>query len=227
MLNLLIGALNKLHRNLLVARWRRRMDHLIAGGMKVGKNVVIEPGAILDQRTPFLIEIGDNVAIANGARILTHDATAYKWAGYYTRLGRVHIRDNVFIAENVIILPGVTIGPNALVAAGSVVNKDIPPNSCVAGVPARFYSKFEEMLDRQRQGIQTRPLFKHETLYYGDNKGAIASCREAVKDGDAYVQGFPGPYAFMLNPDASADPNRRPSPPSESGPAGPKIPQNS
>lgn len=47
------------------------------------------------------------------------------------------IKDHVWIGMNVIILKGVTIGEGAVVAAGSVVNKDVPPHCLVAGVPAR------------------------------------------------------------------------------------------
>lgn len=48
------------------------------------------------------------------------------------------IKDHVWIGMNVIILKGVTIGEGAVVAAGSVVNKDVPPHCLVAGVPARI-----------------------------------------------------------------------------------------
>lgn len=47
------------------------------------------------------------------------------------------IEDHVWIGMNVIVLKGVTIGEGAVVAAGSVVNKDVPPHCLVAGVPAR------------------------------------------------------------------------------------------
>lgn len=46
------------------------------------------------------------------------------------------IGDHVWIGMNVIVLKGVTIGEGAVVAAGSVVTKDVPPYSLVAGVPA-------------------------------------------------------------------------------------------
>lgn len=47
------------------------------------------------------------------------------------------IQDHVWVGMNVIVLKGVTIGEGAIVAAGSVVNKDVPPYSLVAGVPAK------------------------------------------------------------------------------------------
>lgn len=50
---------------------------------------------------------------------------------------RIEIGDHVWIGMNVIVLKGVTIGEGAIVAAGSVVNKDVPPHCLVAGVPAK------------------------------------------------------------------------------------------
>jgi acetyltransferase-like isoleucine patch superfamily enzyme len=49
----------------------------------------------------------------------------------------VVIRKNAWIGAGAIILPGVTVGENSVVAAGALVNKDIPPNTVVAGVPAK------------------------------------------------------------------------------------------
>lgn len=199
MLKDMVRLLEKEWKALNLQRWQRRMDGLIAMGLKVGKNVVIESTVYLDQSSPFLIEIGDNCALAHGVRVLAHDATPFRFLGGYTRLGRVHIKENCFIAENVIILPGVTIGPNALVAAGSVVNKDIPPNSCVAGVPARFYAKFDEMLDRHKEAFDKRPLFDHDRLYHGD-QAERDRCKAACEDGDCYVRGFPGTYPYTIHP---------------------------
>jgi acetyltransferase-like isoleucine patch superfamily enzyme len=50
----------------------------------------------------------------------------------------IHIGDNVWIGMNAVVLKGVTIGDNSIVAAGSIVTKDVPPNTIVAGNPARI-----------------------------------------------------------------------------------------
>ena len=49
----------------------------------------------------------------------------------------IHIGENVWLGANVTVLGGVTIGDNAVIAAGAVVTKNIPPNTVAAGVPAR------------------------------------------------------------------------------------------
>ena len=51
------------------------------------------------------------------------------------------IKDNAWIGMSAIILKGVTVGEGAIVAAGSVVTKDVPPHTIVAGVPARVIKK--------------------------------------------------------------------------------------
>lgn len=57
---------------------------------------------------------------------------------------RVKIGKNVWIGSHATILGGVNIGDNAVIAAGAVVNRDVPPNTVVAGVPARIIKHIEE-----------------------------------------------------------------------------------
>jgi len=56
----------------------------------------------------------------------------------------VTIGDNVWICAGVIVLPGVTIGANSVIGAGSVVTKDIPPDSLAVGNPCKVIRKVNE-----------------------------------------------------------------------------------
>ena len=58
--------------------------------------------------------------------------------------GNIVLSDNVWIGANSTIIGGITIGKNAVVSAGSVVTKDIPPNTVVGGVPAKVIKTFDD-----------------------------------------------------------------------------------
>ncbi|MGO4784646.1 acyltransferase [Cryobacterium sp. W22_MBD10_FK3] len=96
------------------------------------------------------IAIGNNVNIGGYVQIFTleHDPQAEDFG---VQGGPVSIGDMAYIATRAIILPGVTIGEGAVVAAGAVVTKDVPPYTIVGGVPARFIGdrtkKLEYVLD--------------------------------------------------------------------------------
>ncbi len=182
-------------------RYRMRIRRLVARGLTLGKNVTIQYSAQIDDVYPYLIRIGNNCSISNEVRILAHDATPFKFTNGYTRLGKVEIRDNCFIGEKAIILPGVTIGPNVLIAAGSVVNRDLPPNSCVAGIPARVYGRFDELIEQHQRRIATRPTFEYSDLNPECSEQTRRSVWEAVQDGDAYLKGYTRKYPFTLNSD--------------------------
>lgn len=93
------------------------------------------------------LTIGARVCINDGAKILTasHDIKHPNWP---TLAKPVTIEDYAWIAVNAIILPGVTIGRGAVVGAGAVVAKDVPPYGLAVGNPARiFESRRPETLD--------------------------------------------------------------------------------
>lgn len=82
------------------------------------------------------IKVGNNVAISHDVTIMDSDAHQVEYEGYKSTKPII-IEDNVWIGSRALILKGVTIGKGAIVAAGSVVTKDVPPNSMVVGVPAK------------------------------------------------------------------------------------------
>ncbi len=102
-------------------------------GVKLGKHVVIAAYVIIDPYFPELITIEDNVIIGVGSSILTHE---YSQQGL--RKGPVHIKHHALIGGMSMIRSGVTIGEHAVVAAHSLVNKNVEGYTTVGGVPAKL-----------------------------------------------------------------------------------------
>lgn len=100
----------------------------------IGANSVVGIDAILDGRGGIVI--GRNVNLSSEVAIWTaeHDVNHPL---FQMRLGDVTIEDHAWLSFRVTVLPGVTVGKGAVVAAGSVVTKDVPPFAIVAGVPAK------------------------------------------------------------------------------------------
>jgi acetyltransferase-like isoleucine patch superfamily enzyme len=118
-------------------------------GSKIGKNVDIANFVIMEDSYPELIVIGDNVDIAPGVIIATHDSVFTCLQRKSTvRTGNVVIRNNVYIGAGAVILPGVIIGEYSIIGAGAVVVRDIPPYSVAYGVPAKVHCTIEEWLEK-------------------------------------------------------------------------------
>ncbi|MEM2933398.1 MAG: acyltransferase [Methanocellales archaeon] len=111
-----------------------RLKNLLyrAIGIKVGRNVAIGLGAMLDIFFPELIEIGENSIIGYNSVILAHEFLIKE-----LRVGEVKIGRNVLIGANVTILPGIEIKDGAIISAMSLVNTDLTSNCFAGGVPAR------------------------------------------------------------------------------------------
>lgn len=112
--------------------------------VSIGDNVVVNYGTMLDGRF-YPVEIGSNVSVGPNAQIytLSHDPQSERFA---TAGGPVVLEDYCWVAANALILPGVRVGYGAVVAAGSVVTKDVPAHTIVAGVPAKPVGKRTEAL---------------------------------------------------------------------------------
>jgi acetyltransferase-like isoleucine patch superfamily enzyme len=103
----------------------------------VGDNTMITGPLAIDLGAP--VHIGNLVRIGHQVLLLTVD---HEIGPDYLRCGPhsfapIRIGDGAWLASRVTVLPGVTIGDGAVVAAGSVVVRDVPPNVLVAGVPAK------------------------------------------------------------------------------------------
>lgn len=119
----------------------------------VGENFFFQPRIIPSD--PKLVKFHNNVTVTSNVTFVTHDV----FHEGLNRLGKgnfeylckeIEVFDNVFIGCNSTILPGIKIGPNALIAAGSVVTKDVKPNTVVAGNPARVIETFDEYLEKRK-----------------------------------------------------------------------------
>jgi len=117
-----------------------RRNLLKIGGVHLGKGCFIGSNVNFDGIYPNLIEVGDNCVITSGTHILSHFFNT-KDRRFYA--GRVVIGNHVFIGLNTLIVNPVNIGDNAVIAAGSIVNKDIPANEIWGGNPARFIKKID------------------------------------------------------------------------------------
>jgi acetyltransferase-like isoleucine patch superfamily enzyme len=111
--------------------------------IRVGRNVFI------NQNCTFYdlggIDIGDDVMIGPNVSIITTGHPLEPSQRRAVTLGKpIVIERNVWIAAGATIVGGVTVGENAVVAAGSVVTKDVPPNTLVGGNPARVIRSIGE-----------------------------------------------------------------------------------
>ena len=82
------------------------------------------------------ITIGDNVQVAAYVKLISNNHDPYDRMVLTCR--PVVLKRNCWIGAGAVILPGVTVGENSIVGAGSVVTKDVPDNTVVAGNPAKF-----------------------------------------------------------------------------------------
>ena len=126
-----MATLNKLGklRELLVAA--KRKYYIRIWGMDLHPTCTFSLSARFDLTYPRGVHVGAETYVAFDAAILAHDRTRRLYAN--TRIGK-----RCFIGARSIILPGVEIGDECVVGSGSVVTKDVPSRSVVAGNPARI-----------------------------------------------------------------------------------------
>ena len=116
---------------------------------------------------PYMIKIHDNVVISARVNFITHDVIndmlarkigadpGEQLSEYY--MGTIEIFNNVVIGSDSTILYNTRIGPNAIIAAGSVVTRDVPEGAIVGGHPARVIGKTDDLLAKRKK-LRDMPL---------------------------------------------------------------------
>lgn len=157
---------------------------LVKRGLTVGTDFNRQQGCYVDPTHCFLIEIGDHVTMSIRVTLLAHDASTKKILGY-TKIGQIHIGNNVFIGANTTVLPNVRIGDNCIIGANSVVTKSLPENTVAAGNPARVICSVEEY--KAKWMTQKRVFDESYRFSKAITKEKIEEMKKATQEGISFI----------------------------------------
>ncbi len=111
-------------------------------GYSVGQNAYIgQDLLIIDEPSDWgMVSIGDRAAISARVTLVVHSNPHFSRIDPYvpTKYAPIIIENDAWLGTGVVVLPGITIGEGSVVGANSVVTRDVPPYTIVAGAPARF-----------------------------------------------------------------------------------------
>lgn len=119
---------------------KMEMVVLPGGHLEIGSNVFINYGSSLVSSKH--VKIGNDVLIGTHVMVMDCDFHRVEDKSWDTTGEAIILEDRVWLGNRSIVLKGVTVGHDAVVAAGSVVTKDVPPRTVVAGVPAKVVRRF-------------------------------------------------------------------------------------
>lgn len=154
---------------------QRKVKYLRSQGCKIGDNNILLSTTSFCGSEPYLIEIGSNCLFSTDIKMTTHDGGAHVVDNFYKpnplvdKVGRIKIGNNVFIGCNVLVMPNVVIGDNVIIGAGSVVTKNVPSNTCAAGIPCKVICTIEEYYQKNLK----KNMFYPTSRMQKDKKKAI------------------------------------------------------
>lgn len=128
---------------------RVRLDSTVAkmelvtlptGHLEIGNNVFINYGSSLVSSNH--VKVGNDCLIGTHVMVMDCDFHRVEDKAWDTTGEPIVIEDRVWLGNRSIVLKGVTVGHDSVVAAGSVITKDVPPRTVVAGVPAKVIRQF-------------------------------------------------------------------------------------
>ncbi len=144
----------------------------------------------LDRKTfgtePYLITLGERVAVAQEVRFVTHDGGAWVFRDEMPNLdvvGRISVGDHTLLGMGAILLPGTEIGARCIVAAGAVVRGTVPDGTVVAGIPAKPVMSIEDYrrsVVKRGIHVRDRPLAERQRLYVQFLDGEVDNRGEPI-----------------------------------------------
>ena len=137
--NTKIGVFVEIQKNARVGRNCKISSHSF-----ICEGVTIEDNAFIGHSVVFINDTYPRATNGNGGLQTEKD-----W-----KVEPILVKSGASIGSNCTILSNVTIGENAIVGAGSVVTKDVPPNTIVAGNPARFFRSIESLSQPENADLQ-------------------------------------------------------------------------
>lgn len=126
-------------------------------GAQIGEGCFIVPTVLGTE--PYLVKIGNHVAIAQGVKFETHDGGIWLFRNEVPDIqvfGPIIIEDNCVIGQNAVLFPNIRIGRNSIVGASSVVISDVPSDTIVMGVPARPFGSVVKYKEKHLQTWQAQ-----------------------------------------------------------------------
>lgn len=167
-MNLIKSIVRQIHEKILsYCSSEQRIKYLRRKGVKIGQNCIISTLSFSTE--PFLIEIGNHVAISSDTVFITHDGSIRCFIDELQGgiFGKIKIGNNVSIGIKCIIILNTSIGDNCIIGAGSVLRGHFPENSVIMGNPAKvvYNMNIQKLLFRQSPGfLPTNNLIKKESI---------------------------------------------------------------